>query len=101
MLTVPFHAEPQSAMAFLAELERCKGADARLDGLTRELKAELVRAADGSLDPTTLMRRGRLLVDKMALALEASALIQSPTLPPALAQVWHSALNAELTPALC
>jgi len=60
--------EPDAVPAFLAELEAARG-DARLDAATAELKRELARPEDAE-------RRARTLVERMALALQASLLVR-------------------------
>ena len=69
--------ERGAAAALLAELEQCAGADARLDALTSDVQA-MLRAADPAEAEARrrLESRARLLVDKMAVALQASILIR-------------------------
>ena len=66
-------AEPESAAALLTELHRCRGADSRLDGMSRNLSATLSTA--GSCSPSELEASARLLVDQMAVALQAASLL--------------------------
>jgi putative acyl-CoA dehydrogenase len=62
--------EPASAEAFFAELESVRGGNALLD---REIGA-LRKSLDG--DAAALEPRSRLIVERMALALEASCLVR-------------------------
>jgi putative acyl-CoA dehydrogenase len=73
--------EPESGVAFVAELTRARGADARLDALARELADEIgaisaERGGGGGGGGGGGEGGARLLVDKMALALQASCLLQ-------------------------
>ena len=68
--------EPNAARALLTELSACKGADGRLDVLTAELKATLQSGGGGGDDAVAMVARARLLVDKMAIALQAATLIR-------------------------
>ena len=61
--------EPDSLEALLAELHRARGADLRLDG-------RLVRLTNALADQDALEPRARLLVEQLALALQASVLVQ-------------------------
>ena len=61
--------EPECAPALLAELELARGADRRLDTWTARLEAELADPADAEL-------RARRLVERIALALQASLLVR-------------------------
>src|SRR5262249_54249076 len=61
--------EPETAPALLAEIRLAKGGDRRLDAWTARLEAELA-------DPTDAERRARRLVERIALALEASLLVR-------------------------
>ena len=63
--------EPQAASALLAELQMCRGADSRLDALATELEASL--SAPGG-PPEGAARR---LCDQLAVALQATSLVQS------------------------
>lgn len=62
--------EPAAAQAFVAELELARGADRRLDAEMDAIKSELMRGQD-------LEIRARALVERMALALQASLLARS------------------------
>ena len=64
-----------AATALLAELRACRGADARLDSLTDELVSTLSTPMDDEA-ARHLESRARLLVDRMAIALQAATLIQ-------------------------
>jgi putative acyl-CoA dehydrogenase len=61
--------EPETAPAFLAELERAAGGDKRLDRAIDGLKRELSTGADLEL-------RARRVVEKMATVLEGALLVQ-------------------------
>ena len=61
--------EPDSLEALLAELNRARGADLRLDG-------RLVRLSNALADQNALEPRARQLVEQLALALQASVLVQ-------------------------
>jgi putative acyl-CoA dehydrogenase len=61
--------EPESVTAFFAELDRSRGRDARLDAFVDGLRDELRDFAD-------LERRARRVVERLALALQASLLVQ-------------------------
>jgi putative acyl-CoA dehydrogenase len=61
--------EPQAVDAFFADLDAAAGADARLDEAVRVLRAEL-----GDLETVEL--RARLIVERMALALQGSLLVR-------------------------
>ena len=67
--------EPNAAKALLAELYACKGADGRLNVLIQDLKATLQQGGGGD-DAVAMVARARLLVDKMAIALQAATLIR-------------------------
>ena len=58
--------ELSSVGAFMHELGQVSGADERYDALVEDLKAELANN-----DQNSLQRRARLVVDKMAIALQA------------------------------
>jgi putative acyl-CoA dehydrogenase len=61
--------EPDSLEALLAELNRARGADLRLDG-------RLVRLTNSLADQNALEPRARQLVEQLALVLQASVLVQ-------------------------
>jgi putative acyl-CoA dehydrogenase len=61
--------EPECAPALLDEIKLAKGADRRLDTWTARLEAELTDPADAEL-------RARRLVERIALALQASLLVR-------------------------
>jgi putative acyl-CoA dehydrogenase len=61
--------EPESLLAFLAEVEQAGGIDPRFDGSVRNLKARLTDGDDAEA-------RARSTVELMAVALEASLLIR-------------------------
>ncbi|HVS12698.1 MAG TPA: isovaleryl-CoA dehydrogenase [Thermoanaerobaculia bacterium] len=71
--------EPETGPALLAELERSRGADPRLDRAIDELRAALEPPAD--LEP-----RARLLVERMASTLQAALLVRGA--PPAVADAF-------------
>jgi putative acyl-CoA dehydrogenase len=71
--------EPDSLVAFIAEVELAAGADARLDRAVVELKDELA-------DPDDLELRARRLVELLALALQGSLLVRHGD--PALADAF-------------
>jgi len=60
---------PESLKALLAEIREARGADARLDTYVNELRAQLER-------PDDLEARARRLVERLALALQASLLVR-------------------------
>jgi putative acyl-CoA dehydrogenase len=62
--------EPESVAAFLGEVERGQGSDARLDRAIADLKRELANHPD---DAET---RARRVVERMALALQGSLLVR-------------------------
>lgn len=62
--------EPESLEAFLAELDTMAGSDARLDRFVAHLKQEIS-------DPQNAEYRARRVVEQMALALQASILVQT------------------------
>ncbi|HYZ26299.1 MAG TPA: isovaleryl-CoA dehydrogenase [Geminicoccaceae bacterium] len=66
--------EPDSLEALLAELQRARGADLRLD-------ARLVRLTNALADQSNLEHRARQLVEQLALALQASILVQHAPTP--------------------
>jgi putative acyl-CoA dehydrogenase len=61
--------EPECAPALLDEIRLARGADRRLDAWTARLEAELADPADAEL-------RARRLVERIALALQASLLVR-------------------------
>jgi putative acyl-CoA dehydrogenase len=61
--------EPESVAAFLLEVERAQGSDARFDRAVTELKGELGNLADAET-------RARRVVERMALTLEGSLLLR-------------------------
>jgi putative acyl-CoA dehydrogenase len=61
--------EPDTVPAFLAELATTRGADPRLDAQVAALEHELSR-------PEAIERRARTIVERMALALQASLLLR-------------------------
>ena len=61
--------EPDSVLAFFAEVESAQGADRRLDRATSALKEELP-------DPNEAEARARDLVERMAVVLQASLLVR-------------------------
>lgn len=65
--------EPHATPALLNEISACRGADSRLDGLADNLAHELAAATDGGGYDE---RRGRLLCDQLAIALQATALVR-------------------------
>jgi putative acyl-CoA dehydrogenase len=71
--------EPQSAEAFLGELDQARGADARLDGTVASLRAALADAEGSEAG-------ARRLVERMALVLQASLLVRWA--PPAVADAF-------------
>ena len=75
--------EPSSVRAFLDELGRARGADRRYDAFLTELTHELTMP-----DPASAERRARLLVDRMAVALQAAA--QHPSQMPEEGWRWGS-----------
>ena len=65
--------EPEAVHAFLQELSLSRGKEARYDAMLGDLTSELHA---GAADPSSLESRARLLVDKMAVMLQASCLLQ-------------------------
>jgi putative acyl-CoA dehydrogenase len=61
--------EPESVAAFLAEVERAGGSDARFDRAVIDLKRELANMDDAET-------RARRVVERMAVALEGSLLLR-------------------------
>jgi putative acyl-CoA dehydrogenase len=76
--------EPEALPAFLAECREAGGADARLDLHIQELDAEFA-----AFDPEDAQWRARALVEKLALALQASLLVRHA--PPAVADAFCAA----------
>jgi len=70
---------PQSLEAFFAEISETAGADARLDGFVSSLHDEFA-------DPEGLEQRARMIVERMALALQGSLLVRHA--PPAVADAF-------------
>jgi putative acyl-CoA dehydrogenase len=71
--------EPESVAAFLGEVERGLGTDARLDRAIADLKRELTNPADAET-------RARRVVERMALTLQGSLLVRYGD--PAVADVF-------------
>ena len=71
--------EPQALEAFFAEVSAAGGADRRLDAAVTAVKAELTDGGDIEL-------RARRIVERMALALQASLLVRYS--PPAVADAF-------------
>jgi putative acyl-CoA dehydrogenase len=71
--------EPETVEALLAELGEAGGADPRLDAAIDELERELAR-------PEELESRARLVVERLALALQASLLVRHS--PPEIADAF-------------
>ena len=61
--------EPDSVAAFLAEVEKARGLDARLDRAVVDLKGELENAAEAET-------RARRVVERMAVSLQGSLLLR-------------------------
>jgi putative acyl-CoA dehydrogenase len=61
--------EPESVAAFVLEVERAQGSDARFDSAVLDLKRELANTADAET-------RARRVVERMALVLEGSLLLR-------------------------
>jgi putative acyl-CoA dehydrogenase len=70
---------PESLKALLAEIREARGADARLDTYVNELRTQLERTED-------LEVRARRLVERLALALQASLLVRHA--PPDVADAF-------------
>jgi len=70
---------PESLKALLSEIREARGADARLDTYVNELRAQLDR-------PDDLEARARRLVERLALALQASLLVRHA--PPDVADAF-------------
>jgi putative acyl-CoA dehydrogenase len=73
--------EPEGLPAFLAECREASGADARLDRHIGELESDLA-----TFDPDDAQWRARALVERLALALQASLLVRHA--PPAVADAF-------------
>ena len=73
--------EPESVNAFLAEIELAHGANARVDRAVLDLKRELSDSSD-------VESRARILVERMALVLQASLLVRHGD--PAAAELFCS-----------
>ena len=61
--------EPESVEVFLAEVEKARGGDRRFDAAVVELKRELA-------DPADAEGRARIVVERMAVVLQASLLLR-------------------------
>jgi putative acyl-CoA dehydrogenase len=70
---------PSALDAFFGEIELAEGADRRLDRFTAQLRAQLA-------DTEGLERRARRIVERLALALQASLLVRHS--PPAVADAF-------------
>jgi putative acyl-CoA dehydrogenase len=64
--------EPEALPAFMAECKQASGADARLDKHIQEIEADLA-----AFDPEEAQWRARALVERLALALQASLLVRN------------------------
>jgi putative acyl-CoA dehydrogenase len=73
--------EPEALPAFLAECKEASGADARLDAHIGEIESDLA-----SFDPDDAQWRARALVERLALAFQASLLVRYA--PPAVADAF-------------
>nr|WP_221456519.1 acyl-CoA dehydrogenase family protein [Saccharothrix tamanrassetensis] len=71
--------DPSAAPALMAELTSARGADPRLDAAIAQIGTELA-------DPTDAQTRARHLVERLALALQASLLVRHA--PPAVADAF-------------
>ena len=76
--------DPEGLPAFLGECREATGADARLDRHLDELDRDL-----GAFDPDEAQWRARSLVERLALALQASLLVRHA--PPAVADAFCAA----------
>jgi putative acyl-CoA dehydrogenase len=74
--------EPDAVEAFFGELRKAAGAEPRLDALVAELERELAR-------PEELEQQARLVVERLALALQAALLVRHS--PPAIADAFCAA----------
>ena len=68
------HREEAAVPAFLAELDKAKGAHRALDRAVEELKAELAETADQEA-------RARGIAERMAITLQAALLVQHAPAP--------------------
>ena len=73
--------EPEALPAFMAECKEASGADARLDKHIADIEADLA-----AFDPEEAQWRARALVERLALALQASLLVRYA--PPAVADAF-------------
>jgi putative acyl-CoA dehydrogenase len=73
--------DPEGLPAFLGECREASGADARLDQHIGDLEADLA-----AFDPDEAQWRARAIVERMALALQASLLVRHA--PPAVADAF-------------
>jgi putative acyl-CoA dehydrogenase len=73
--------EPEGLPAFLAECKEASGADARLDQHIADIEADLA-----AFDPEEAQWRARAVVERLALALQASLLVRYA--PPAVADAF-------------
>jgi putative acyl-CoA dehydrogenase len=73
--------DPEGLPAFLAECQEASGADARLDQHIADLEADIA-----AFDPEEAQWRARALVERLALALQASLLVRYT--PPAVADAF-------------
>jgi putative acyl-CoA dehydrogenase len=80
--------EPEGLPAFLAEVELAAGANDRLDAHVALLKEDLA-----GLDPEDAQYRARSIVERMAVALQASLLLRNS--PPAVADAFCAARLGE------
>ena len=74
--------EPASVPAFLEEVGKAKGADRRFDAFYQKIEAELANTQDAEM-------RGRRIVDAMAVAYQASLLVQHA--PPCVSDAFCAA----------
>ena len=73
--------EPEALPVFMAECKEASGADARLDTHIADIEADLA-----AFDPDEAQWRARALVERLALALQASLLVRHA--PPAVADAF-------------
>ena len=78
--------DPSALEAFLVEVEQAAGADPHLDRFTADLREEFTRFED-------IETRARRVVERMALALQASLLVRHA--PPAVADAFCAARLSE------